>query len=289
MLNRIRNGSQRIIRNQYSLKPLVELVNADASQPFSSLSNTKQPVNQSRLPCSQWQKHSQGLPSCSFYSTDNERQSENENVKRALPKLSDEPIIATPGLFSFFSVTFNAIKVRNQLDGEFSLDDFIDGSKRAVAVISDKMASADFDGLRGLVTDKVIDDLQNPIVAMTEEQRSHLRVLEDDIVAQFVSSIDIREDEDRKFVDIFTILQVVLGYKQLTASEEKKSPLDFLKQTSMFVDNNLYVLNYKFTREYSENSSGDWIVSFINHANIEDQMNDQMNFFKKSFEDKGKK
>ncbi|XP_031616643.1 uncharacterized protein LOC116336718 [Contarinia nasturtii] len=113
---------------------------------------------------------------------------------------------------------------------------------------------------------------------MTEEQRSHLRVLEEDIAGHYVSSIDIREDEDTKFVDIFTIFQVVHGYKQLTESK-----------ANVVADNDTYVLNYKFTKEYSENSSEDWMVSFINYANFEDHMNDQMNFFKKSFEDKGKK
>lgn len=133
MLRRI--GIQRIIRKQLtSLTPIVQFVNCNASRPFSILS--KQPVNQYKLSCCNWQKHPHTLSACHFYSTDNEHQSQNdEKSKQALlPKLLDKAIDVAPPFLSFFAVTFKAIKLKNQLDNEFSLDDFIDGSKKAVEV-----------------------------------------------------------------------------------------------------------------------------------------------------------
>lgn len=42
-----------------------------------------------------------------------------------------------------------------------------------------------------------------------------------------------------------------------------------------FLDENFFILNYKFTKEFSNDTNGDWIVTFINHVNIADEMLEQ--------------
>lgn len=42
-----------------------------------------------------------------------------------------------------------------------------------------------------------------------------------------------------------------------------------------FLDENFFILNYKFTKEFAGDSSGDWIVTYINHVNISDEMMEQ--------------
>lgn len=42
-----------------------------------------------------------------------------------------------------------------------------------------------------------------------------------------------------------------------------------------FLDDNFFILNYKFTKEFSKDSDNDWIVSYVNHVNILDEMCEQ--------------
>lgn len=42
-----------------------------------------------------------------------------------------------------------------------------------------------------------------------------------------------------------------------------------------FLDENFFILNYTFTKEFSDDTNGDWIVTYINHVNISDEMMEQ--------------
>lgn len=131
----VQNVSRRFIKNLFRVKPTIESVNNPASRQFSSLSKTNNQVNQHK-----WNQQTalRQIPSvylrCCFYSTD----PPNEDAPREgrmLPKLVNDKIVVSPPFFSFFTFTFRALKIRNTLDAEFSLDDFIEGSKKAVEVI----------------------------------------------------------------------------------------------------------------------------------------------------------
>lgn len=93
------------------------------------------------------------------------------------------------------------------------------------------MASGDFDGLRGLVVDSTIDALRDVITSWTEEQRSELRVLSDDMCRLYVSDIQIKENDDSGIVNIFMIYHVVKDFKKLT-TEPQMIPSDWMKKTS---------------------------------------------------------
>lgn len=41
-----------------------------------------------------------------------------------------------------------------------------------------------------------------------------------------------------------------------------------------FLDDNFYILNYKFVKEFAEGANDDWIICHINHASIHDEMLD---------------
>ncbi|XP_031640731.1 uncharacterized protein LOC116352349 [Contarinia nasturtii] len=245
--------SQRIAWNVFRLKQTISYV----SRPFSSLSQThmKLSLNHSRLK----QINAVG------YSTNNNHQPlDGSKYERKLPKLVDDKIVIAPSFFPYFLVNRNARKIKNSLDSEFSLDDFKAGSMKAIEIISDKLASADFDGLHGLVTDEVIDRLRHVIVTMTDEQRSRLRVKMNDIPQFLVSSIEIKEKNDSTCVDISLICKAVLT-----------ADLDIDASSKDFTISHFhirYMLNYTFTKEFSPNSNDDWIVSFINHANMLDEL-----------------
>lgn len=49
-----------------------------------------------------------------------------------------------------------------------------------------------------------------------------------------------------------------------------------------FLDENFQILNYTFIKEFSEESNNDWIISFINHANIHDEMIEHTKFIEET-------
>lgn len=78
-----------------------------------------------------------------------------------------------------------------------------------------------------MVSDELIDELRDPIGALTDEQRSHIRVFERDIVGQFVSYINIENQN----VDIYTIIHILRNCEKTVEDVlAKKSPLDFMKR-----------------------------------------------------------
>lgn len=99
-------------------------------------------------------------------------------------------------------------------------------------VVSEKMALADFDGLRGLVTDETIEKIRDPILAMTEKQRSTLFVDSKDIVKQYVTSIDFTQARGSVFVDIFMVYHVVKDFEKIT---DEATPVEFVKEASKYV------------------------------------------------------
>lgn len=68
-----------------------------------------------------------------YYSTEKPPEPNDSNAERKLPKLSDEPLEMGPGFFAIFKCFFKAAQIR-KWDSEFSLDDFVTGSKKAVEV-----------------------------------------------------------------------------------------------------------------------------------------------------------
>lgn len=131
----VRNVSQRFIRNLFRVKPTIESANSSASRQFSLLLKTNSQPNQHKLNQSLLPQIPTVYLRCSFYSTDPPNDDAPPREGRMLPKLVKDKIIVSPPFFSFFTFTFRALKIRNTLDADFSLDDFIEGSKKAVEVI----------------------------------------------------------------------------------------------------------------------------------------------------------
>lgn len=133
MLNLVPNISGKLVRNPFLVKSAIGSVKSTTWRPFSLLSNTqKHKWNQLQL---------RQIPSavclrCSFYSTDPPNDDNEPKVDRMLPKLINDKIVVGPPFFSFFKITFKSMKIRNTFDSDFTLDEFVDGSKKAVEVYS---------------------------------------------------------------------------------------------------------------------------------------------------------
>lgn len=134
MLNQVQNVSQRFVTNRLFVGSTIKLI---ARRTFSSLSPIHRQLNRPKttwIQCQLTPKQSSDLRCC-FYSTENEQPPDESKPKEGpTPKLTNEKIVVSPPFFSFFNVTFKAMKISNSFDSEFSLDDFIEGSKKAVEV-----------------------------------------------------------------------------------------------------------------------------------------------------------
>lgn len=100
---------------------------------------------------------------------------------------------------------------------------------------------ADLDGLRGLVTDDLIDSLREKIEAMTDEQRQHLRTVPEDICKAILNNIELVEEDDSLLVKMTMVYHVVRGFMDL--KENRIPPDDFLKKSSEYVQLSVYIIN----------------------------------------------
>lgn len=135
MLSIVRTESRRFVGNQLRVKPIIQSVNSATSRQFSLLSQTHTQVNQCKWKQSQLRQIPFVYLRYRFYSTDGPDEN-RPTGGRSLPKLVNDKIVVSPPLFSWFKHTFKILKIRNSLDAEFSIDDFIEGSKTAVEVLS---------------------------------------------------------------------------------------------------------------------------------------------------------
>lgn len=96
----------------------------------------------------------------------------------------------------------------------------------------------DFDGLRGMLTDDLIDDLREKLSNWTVEQRSQLRSKSDDICRAVLRTIDMVEDDDRLLVRMSMVYHVVEGFDNIAQGkfdgnlQNKFSAKDFLRKSS---------------------------------------------------------
>lgn len=130
MLSLFRNVGQKIVKNQYLLKSMI-----DTRAIHTQLNVSNSSRNQLQLPylCGR------------FYSTDSEKpQNEDETapkVKRTVPKIVNDEIQIGAPFFGFITNRLKAIQIRNSLDPEFNLNEFVEGSKKAAEVICTQLSN----------------------------------------------------------------------------------------------------------------------------------------------------
>lgn len=103
------------------------------------LRHSSQKIAYGVLKCHQTSQQLMRLPCirCNFYSTDSEKSSKTDDdneSRRRIPIFSDVPLKRKAPFLSFIPITLKSMKIRNSLDSEFALDEFVEGSTQAVQV-----------------------------------------------------------------------------------------------------------------------------------------------------------
>ncbi|XP_044265888.1 m-AAA protease-interacting protein 1, mitochondrial-like [Tribolium madens] len=192
--------------------------------------------------------------------------SESGPPSNKLPPLMEFPKITWPSLIksirNFILATFI---IKPYLDRDFNLPDFVVGSKKAVEVVSKKIAEGDVKALEGLVTEDILPTLQRAVTLMSLSQREQIAVEIDDIYFSFPYQIGVmfNEDNDQKrFVEITMVFHALKGLA-LMKSRGEEPPLNMGMLPEY--QHRISICNYRFIKEFTKGVESDWTVNLLNH------------------------
>ncbi|XP_050296342.1 m-AAA protease-interacting protein 1, mitochondrial [Anthonomus grandis grandis] len=200
-----------------------------------------------------------------LFSDENKENQVSSHTK--LPPLMDVPVRPWPSILKSFKNFFvTALIIKPYFDPEFNLSDFVQGSKRAVQVVSHKLAKGQ--DLEGLVTSDLIPKLQERVSNMSVGQRDLIPVNEEDIIYTFPYEIGVIVKElatsnvQQRFVEITMIYHVLKGLSQIKSGVEKL-PMN----VGLLPDyqDKISICNYRFVKEFTKGVESDWTVNLLNH------------------------
>ncbi|XP_066156719.1 m-AAA protease-interacting protein 1, mitochondrial [Euwallacea fornicatus] len=183
-----------------------------------------------------------------------------------LPPLMNFPLVVWPSLFqSLKNLIFTTFIIKPYFDVEFSLQDFVQGSKKAVEVISHQLSKGQH--LEGLVTPDIIPTLQDTVSNMSLSQREMIPINVNDIYFSFPYQVGIMFSNDdskaqKRFVEITMVYHVLRGLSTMR-SHGHEPPLN----AGMLPEyqDKISICNYRFIREYTKDKESGWIVNLLNH------------------------
>lgn len=110
--------------------------------------------------------------------------------------LMDFPLIIWPNIIKTIkNWIYTTLIIRPYLDPDFNLSAFVEGSKLAAAVVSNRLAAGNFNELEGLITPDCLSALQKNISVLNAKQRQDLGVSEKDIYFSFPYELGILFEE----------------------------------------------------------------------------------------------
>lgn len=175
-------------------------------------------------------------------------------------------------------------------------------------MISHKLAAGDFDNLKEFVDINEVKRVQAIVEKMTVAQRSELAINKDDIYFAFPYDVVITEKEDedderdtespttRVFAEILMVFHVMRGLQRLKDSNVEipmnigyvivhsihnsrsaNSAQQFFVlcfSTSPEFSKDLWVVNYRFRKEFTEGVDDEWTVNLIQQIKSMDELNE---------------
>ncbi|RZC41529.1 C2orf47 -like protein, mitochondrial [Asbolus verrucosus] len=192
--------------------------------------------------------------------------SQSNPPSNKLPPLMDFPKITWPSLIksvrNFILATFI---IKPYFDGDFNLSDFVIGSKKAVEVVSKKIAEGDIKSLNGLVTSDVIPALQRAASLMSLSQREQIAVDIEDIYFGFPYQVGVifnEENDQKRFVEVTMVFHALRGLSIMKArGEEPPLNMGMLPE----YQNRISICNYRFIKEFTKGVESDWTINLLNH------------------------
>lgn len=124
------------------------------------------------------------------------RRSFCQETKPRKMHLMDFPLIIWPNIIKTIkNWIYTTLIIRPYLDPEFNLTAFVEGSKLAAAVVSNRLAAGKLNELEGLVTPDCLEALRKNISVLNAKQRQDIGLSERDIYFSFPYELGILFEE----------------------------------------------------------------------------------------------
>nr|XP_040239731.2 m-AAA protease-interacting protein 1, mitochondrial [Anopheles coluzzii] len=196
-----------------------------------------------------------------------DEQSSRQRIRKR-PMLMDFPQLVWPSVIktirNWIMVHFI---IRPYFDREFSLPEFIQGTKQALQVVSSSLAGGEVKQLEGLVDRAALADLKQSLAKMSVAERYDIQVEKEDVYFSFPYQVGVMFDESdddsqKRFVEITMVFHVLRGLKGMIERGETV-PLN-VGVLPEFRDK-ISICNYRFIKEFTKGVDSDWTVNVVNH------------------------
>lgn len=157
--------------------------------------------------------------------------------------------------------------IRPYFDQEFQMPDFVNGTKHALQVVSNALASGELQTLDGLVSTEALDEIKKNLFVMSVSQRTEVAVNKDDIYFTFPYQVGVIFDESsdsvqKRFVEITMVFHVLRGLKEMR--DNGVTPPLNAGSLPEYRDK-IYVCNYRFIKQFTQGFESDWTINVANH------------------------
>lgn len=154
-------------------------------------------------------------------------------------------------LFPLFNICTSYLIIRTTIDRDFRLKEFVNGARQAITVISNALATQNYDTLDGIVKERSIKILRHRVDRLTDSQRQLIGV------------------DPSKLLSIPGLMAI-----RRTKGNETIVEIDLLGVNVRDIDEKMLDMNairfifccYTFQRKYADGVGGAWIAKVVNHV-----------------------
>lgn len=195
---------------------------------------------------------------------------------------------------SFFKSVSNLMSsfliIKPYFDNDFSLKEFVRGTKQALLVIANALAVGDLDGLKELLDKEAFSEIKENIRRFDSKQLAELAVPNpEDVYLTFPYQVGIIMNDNAKgisyilcigpqnctklcdclgvqerFVEITVCFHILRGLSELIKTGDfQPGPSSFQTHRDKIV-----ICNYRFIREFTKGVEGQWTVNLVHHFNL---------------------
>ncbi|CAB3377960.1 Hypothetical predicted protein [Cloeon dipterum] len=194
--------------------------------------------------------------------------SDDRPSQMQFPLLMEYPQLLWPSVFKVFKNWIMAkFVITPYFDKDFNLKEFGEASQQAVEHVSKQLSKNDLDSLVDLVDKDALLEIRSSLSRFSVQQLSDLAINKEDIYFCFPYEVGVMFDEEeesqRRYVEITMVYFLMKGLSDYKA--QHGHPPDFQEMRSPECQEKLYVLNYRFIREFTKGVPPEWTINVLNH------------------------
>ncbi|KAI5744917.1 hypothetical protein M8J76_006563 [Diaphorina citri] len=198
---------------------------------------------------------------------------DNQNSGLAIPKFSNLPEIVWPSLFkSIKNVIYTYFIIKPYFDVEFDLNDFEQGSRKALEYVSSCVSKGDYDSLQTVLAPELLEQVKQKVPLLSLTQRQQIDLNSDDVYFSFPYQIGImfsdeeasKETQQQRFVEITMCYHAIYGLHKLRAAKNFDENFQQSFQNKQ-MENKVFIINFRFIKEFTKGVSSSWTINALNY------------------------